>query len=76
MGPYGYEASRRIPAESPSVAPAGGMMAVCAAPGCPGGGMGPTRGLIGCRSGVLYAWQGEGRCASPEHCLHAGKHRP
>lgn len=53
MGPYGYEASGRTPAGSPSVAPAGRMMDVCAAPGCPGGGMGPTRGLTGCRSGVL-----------------------
>lgn len=44
MGPYGYEASRRTPTKSPSVAPAGRMMDVCVAPGCPGGGDGAKKG--------------------------------
>lgn len=53
MGPHGYEASWRIPTDSPSAPSAGGMRDVCEAPGSDGGRVGPLRGLTGCRSGVF-----------------------
>lgn len=69
VGAQGYEASRKIPTDSPSAPPAAEMRDVCEAPGSDGGGMGPLRGLTGCR----WTWQGGELCKCPEHCLHVGK---